>query len=143
MCGVPHHSAENYIFSLINQGFRVAICEQMESPEEAKKRGYKAVVKRDVVRLITPGTLTEERLLNDEQNNFLLSCNKTDLGFSVAWTDISTGEFMLSSGNKEYVNNLIQSFEPKEILVSKENKKKPKENHKKRKENHKTTIRKT
>ena len=60
MCGVPHHSAENYIFSLINKGFRVAICEQMESPEEAKKRGYKAVVKREVVRLVTPGTLTED-----------------------------------------------------------------------------------
>ena len=64
MCGVPHHSAENYIYTLINKGFRGAICEQMESPEEAKKRGYKAVVKREVVRLVTPGTLTEDNLLD-------------------------------------------------------------------------------
>jgi DNA mismatch repair protein MutS len=64
MCGVPHHSAENYIYTLINKGFRVAICEQMESPEEAKKRGYKAVVRREVVRLVTPGTLTEDNLLD-------------------------------------------------------------------------------
>ena len=58
MCGVPHHAAENYLLTLIRKGFRVAVCEQLESPEEAKKRGYKSVVRRDVVRLVTPGTLT-------------------------------------------------------------------------------------
>ena len=73
MCGVPCHSSENYLLNLIRKGHKVAVCEQLEKPEEAKKRGYKAVVKRDVVRLITPGTLTEESLLNDNQNNFLLS----------------------------------------------------------------------
>ena len=60
MCGVPHHAAESYFLTLIRKGFRVAVCEQMESPAEAKKRGYKAVVKREVVRLVTPGTLTED-----------------------------------------------------------------------------------
>ena len=63
MCGVPVHAAEGYLLTLIRKGFRVAVCEQMESPAEAKKRGYKSVVKRDVVRLVTPGTLTEESLL--------------------------------------------------------------------------------
>ena len=66
MCGVPHHSSEAYLLNLIKAGYRVAICEQLESPTEAKKRGYKSVVKRDVVRLVTPGTLTEESLLNSK-----------------------------------------------------------------------------
>lgn len=118
MCGVPYHSSENYLLNLIRKGYKVAICEQLEKPEEAKKRGYKAVVKRDVVRLITPGTLTEERLLNDEQNNFLLSCNKTDLGFSVAWTDISTGEFYCASVNKDGFLSLLNRISPSEILVA-------------------------
>ena len=65
MCGVPVHAAEGYLLTLIRKGFRVAVCEQMESPAEAKKRGYKSVVKRDVVRLVTPGTLTEDALLDD------------------------------------------------------------------------------
>ena len=63
MCGVPHHSSENYLLTLIKSGHKVAVCEQLESPAEAKKRGYKSVVKRDVVRLVTPGTLTEDSLL--------------------------------------------------------------------------------
>ena len=72
MCGVPCHSSENYLLNLIRKGYKVAVCEQLEKPEDAKKRGYKAVVKRDVVRLITPGTLTEEGLLTEDKNNFLL-----------------------------------------------------------------------
>jgi len=71
MCGVPHHAAEGYFLTLIRKGFRVAVCEQMESPAEAKKRGYKAVVKREVVRLVTPGTLTEDSLLDARRHNFL------------------------------------------------------------------------
>ena len=71
MCGVPVHAAEGYLLTLIRKGFRVAVCEQMESPAEAKKRGSKSVVKRDVVRLVTPGTLTEESLLEARRLNFL------------------------------------------------------------------------
>ena len=71
MCGVPVHAAEGYLLTLIRKGFRVAVCEQMESPAEAKKRGYKSVVKRDVVRLVTPGTLTEDSLLEARRHNFL------------------------------------------------------------------------
>ena len=76
MCGVPYHAYENYLARLIHQGFKVAICEQMESPEEAKKRGSKSVVRRDVVRLVTPGTLTEDNLLDARKNNYLLCCAK-------------------------------------------------------------------
>ena len=76
MCGVPVHSAENYLLSLIKKGFKVAVCEQLEHPSEAKKRGYKAIVKRDVVRVITPGTLTEDSLLEANENNFLGSLSE-------------------------------------------------------------------
>ena len=71
MCGVPVHAAEGYLLTLIRKGFRVAIAEQLEDPAEAKKRGYKSVVKRDVVRLVTPGTLTEDSLLEARRHNFL------------------------------------------------------------------------
>ena len=97
MCVVPHHSAENYIFTLINKGFRVAICEQMESPEEAKKRWYKAVVRREVVRLVTPGTLTEDNLLDARKNNYLAAYSVVHNEASVSWIDISTGSFYISS----------------------------------------------
>ena len=70
MCGVPFHAYENYMARLIHQGYKVAICEQMESPEEARKRGAKSVVQRDVIRLVTPGTLTEDNLLDARKNNY-------------------------------------------------------------------------
>ncbi len=118
MCGVPFHSSENYLLNLIRKGHKVAVCEQLEKPEEAKKRGYKAVVKRDVVRLITPGTLTEERLLTDTQNNFLLACKKIESQYGVAWTDISTGEFYCSSVNENSLLSLINRILPSEIVIS-------------------------
>src|SRR6201986_2889090 len=73
MCGVPVHAAEAYLEKLIRKGFRVAVCEQIEDPAEAKKRGAKSVVRRDVVRLVTPGTLTEDSLLDARANNYLLA----------------------------------------------------------------------
>ena len=73
MCGVPVHAADEYLQRLIRQGFRVAVCEQTEDPAEAKKRGSKSVVKRDVVRLVTPGTLTEDTLLDARRNNYLMA----------------------------------------------------------------------
>lgn len=93
MCGVPVHAAEGYLLTLIRKGFRVAVCEQMESPAEAKKRGYKAVVKRAVVRLVTPGTLTEDALLNARSHNFLASYIEIREEAALAWADISTGSF--------------------------------------------------
>src|SRR5210317_2305038 len=85
MCGVPVHAAEGYLLTLIRKGFRVAVCEQMESPAEAKKRGSKSVVKRDVVRLVTPGTLTEDSLLNARQHNFLAAFAEVRDACAFAW----------------------------------------------------------
>src|SRR6056297_1030716 len=97
MCGVPVHSAENYLLTLIRKGFRVAVCEQMEDPSEAKKRGSKAVVKREVVRLVTPGTLTEESLLEARAHNFLAAYANLRGEGALAWADISTGELRVAA----------------------------------------------
>jgi DNA mismatch repair protein MutS len=118
MCGVPHHSAENYIFTLINKGFRVAICEQMESPEEAKKRGYKSVVRREVVRLVTPGTLTEDNLLDARKNNYLAAYSVVHNEASVSWIDISTGCFYISNIEPERLGSELTRLSPSEILLS-------------------------
>ncbi|MPY73148.1 MAG: DNA mismatch repair protein MutS [Alphaproteobacteria bacterium] len=93
MCGVPVHAADAYLSRLIRKGFRVAICEQMEDPAEARKRGGKSVVKRDVVRLVTPGTLTEEGLLDARAHNFLAALARSGRELALAWLDISTGDF--------------------------------------------------
>ena len=95
MCGIPFHSAEIYIGRLIRQGFKVAICEQLETPEEAKKRGYKAIVQRDVIRIITPGTLVEENFLDSDQNNFLVSVHPYKKSMGVAALYIFTREFLI------------------------------------------------
>lgn len=124
MCGVPYHAYENYLARLIHQGFKVAICEQMESPEEAKKRGSKSVVKRDVVRLVTPGTLTEDNLLDARKNNYLLCCAKMQNTLGFAWLDLSTGDFFTQqftcSGNEEVaiLQAFIAKISPVEIIVS-------------------------
>ena len=95
MCGVPVHSAEGYLLTLIRKGFRVAVCEQMESPAEAKKRGSKSVVKRDVVRLVTPGTLTEEALLESRQESLLAALAGSGRDFALAWLDLASGRFVV------------------------------------------------
>lgn len=124
MCGVPFHAYETYLSRLIKHGFKVAICEQMEDPKEAKKRGAKSVVKRDVIRLVTAGTLTEENLLDSRRNNFLLSLAKTGDMLGVSWLDLSTGDFFLEEiglKNKPeavVVSSLLSRLSPVEILVS-------------------------
>ena len=118
MCGVPCHSSENYLLNLIRKGHKVAVCEQLEKPEDAKKRGHKSVVNRDVVRLITPGTLTEDALLTEGHNNFLLSCIENDNLYGVSWADISTGEFYCSNLDKVGLLSLINRILPSEILIS-------------------------
>lgn len=95
MCGVPFHAYESYLAKLIRQGYKVAICEQVEDPKEAKKRGAKSVVKREVIRLVTAGTLTEEPLLDARKNNFLLTLAKVNDTLGLSWLDISTGDFYL------------------------------------------------
>ena len=93
MCGVPVKSADRYLEKLIHSGFKVAVCEQTEDPAAAKKRGAKAVVAREVERLVTPGTLTEDSLLDARAANYLVALGRAEGRWAVAWCDISTGEF--------------------------------------------------
>ena len=118
MCGVPAHSAESYLLTLIRKGFRVAIGEQLESPEEAKKRGSKSVVKRDVVRLVTPGTLTEDTLLDARRHNYLAAYSEVRGDGALAWCDISTGDFRVMPCPPVRLGPELARLAPKEVLVS-------------------------
>ena len=125
MCGVPIHRSDEYLHKLIALGHRVAVCEQLEDPAEAKKRGPKAVVRRDVTRLITAGTLTEDTLLDARRNNYLLAIARaktsaaSDGGrFGLAALDISTGEFRLTECDAIGLSAEIARVEPGEIIVS-------------------------
>ena len=122
MCGVPVERADDYLQRLIGLGHRVAVCEQTEDPAEAKKRGAKSVVRRDVVRLVTPGTITEERLLEPGRANYLLAIARrrvsdTQWCYGLAAVDISTGHFALSETDGTGLSAEIARFEPREILV--------------------------
>ena len=118
MCGVPVHAAEGYLLTLIRKGFRVAIAEQLEDPAEAKKRGYKAVVRRDVVRLVTPGTLTEDSLLEARRHNFLCAFAEVRDQAALAWADISTGEFRVMPSSLSRLGPDLARLAPREVLVS-------------------------
>ncbi|RMD90187.1 MAG: DNA mismatch repair protein MutS, partial [Alphaproteobacteria bacterium] len=118
MCGVPVHSAEGYLLTLIRKGFRVAVCEQMEDPAEARKRGAKAVVRREVVRLVTPGTLTEDSLLEARANNFLAAYAEVRGAAALAWADVSTGELRVSAVDPGGLAPLMARIAPREVLVS-------------------------
>jgi DNA mismatch repair protein MutS len=123
MCGVPVHAADDYLQRLIRQGHRVAVCEQIEDPAEARRRGPKAVVRRDVVRLVTPGTLTEESLLDARSHNFLtaLFCAAAKEGldptYALASLDISTGEVLTSSVTVSDLAGELARLHPGEVLV--------------------------
>jgi len=118
MCGVPVHSAEGYLLTLIRKGFRVAVCEQMESPAEAKKRGSKSVVKRDVVRLVTPGTLTEDALLEARRHNFLAAYAEVRDEAALAWADISTGAFHVMPLTSLRLSPELARLAPSELIVA-------------------------
>jgi DNA mismatch repair protein MutS len=122
MCGVPVHAADDYLQKLIALGFRVAVCEQIEDPAEAKKRGAKSVVKRDVTRLVTPGTLTEERLLEPSQSNYLMTLARVraggEQGYALAWIDISTGVFRLAETTATRLLADIMRIDPRELIVA-------------------------
>ncbi len=120
MCGVPAHAYENYLEKLIRSGRKVAICEQLEEAGDAKKRGYKAIVRRDVVRIVTPGTVTEESLLDAARPNYLasLSYGEEKGSFALAWLDISTGEFLVETVRREELSAELARIAPKELLVS-------------------------
>ncbi len=117
MCGVPAHSAENYLLTLIRKGFRVAVCEQLEDPAEARKRGAKAVVKRDVVRLVTPGTLTEESLLEARRHNYLAAFATVRGEGALAWVDISTGSFNVMPLAPVRLGPELARLRPSELIV--------------------------
>ena len=123
MCGVPVHAADDYLQRLIAQGHRVAVCEQTEDPAEAKKRGPKAVVRRDVVRLITPGTLTEETLLDARAHNFLTALFRApakdggEPAYALASLDISTGDLIASSVSASDLPGELARLKPGEVLL--------------------------
>jgi len=126
MCGVPVHAADDYLQKLIAQGFRVAVCEQIEDPAEAKKRGSKSVVRRDVVRLVTPGTITEDKLLAPSESSFLMALGRVKGGgagdklgsFALAWIDISTGAFKVAETTAERLLADIFRVDPRELIVA-------------------------
>src|SRR5450756_85275 len=125
MCGVPVERSDDYLHRLIAAGHRVAVCEQMEDPAAARARGNKSVVRRDVVRLVTPGTLTEDTLLDAKRNNYLLAVARArpssageDARFALGWIDISTGEFRITECDRLSLPAEIARLEPSEIIVS-------------------------
>ena len=121
MCGVPVHASEGYLARLTASGFKVAVCEQIEDPAEARKRGAKSVVAREVVRLVTPGTLTEDSLLDVRAHNYLLALAAAGAGASrewaLAWCDISTGSFEVMALPQERVAAEIARLQPREVLL--------------------------
>jgi len=118
MCGVPVHSAEGYLERLIKKGFKVAICEQTEDPAEAKKRGPKSVVRREIIRLVTPGTLTEDSLLEARRHNFLAAIATSQQKLGLAWLDMSTGEFLTEPIVNGGLGPALARVEPGELLIA-------------------------
>ncbi len=118
MCGVPIHSYESYLARLVKAGYKVAICEQMETPEEAKKRGYNACVRREIIRLVTPGTLTEDTLLESDKHNYLLVAFQDASHVGLAWADMSTGDFFTQSVQPNEFISSLERLNPGEIIVS-------------------------
>ena len=117
MCGVPVSNHEVYLSRLIRKGFKVALCEQIEDPAEARKRGGKSVVKRDIVRIITPGTLTEDHLLEPRRANYLAALAETGGGIGIAWFDLSTGELWLQAVGETALGATLARIDPGELLV--------------------------
>ena len=115
LAGFPHHSMDTYLHKLVRAGYRVAICDQLEKPSKEKK-----IVKRGVVEVVTPGVTTDQKLLDHKSNNYLASVAFGKKGrMGVSFLDISTGELLVSEGNKSYIDKLLQSFMPNEIIYSK------------------------
>jgi DNA mismatch repair protein MutS len=119
LAGFPHHSLDNYLPKLVRAGLRVAICDQLEDPKLTKK-----IVKRGVTELVSPGVAHSDKILDHKTNNFLASIFPGDKEYGIAFTDISTGEFLVAQGSEIYLDKLIQSFSPSEILYPKSGKKK-------------------
>ena len=119
LAGFPHHSVDTYLPKLVKAGYRVAICEQLEDPKLTK-----TIVKRGVTELITPGVAINDKILDHKSNNFLASIFFADKQIGIAFIDISTGEFLIAEGDESYIDKLIQSFAPSEIIFPKHQQKK-------------------
>ena len=117
MAGVPWHQAEDYLAKLIRAGFKVAVCEQLEDPAEARKRGAKSIVQRGVVRVVTPGTLTEEGLLDARSANRLAAVAFAGDSAAIAWADVSTGAFETRALEAGDVEEELAALAPAELLV--------------------------
>nr|WP_294904309.1 DNA mismatch repair protein MutS [uncultured Lacibacter sp.] len=123
LAGFPHHALDTYLHKLVKAGYRVAICDQLEDPKQAK-----GIVKRGVTELLSPGTATSDKLLEHNNNNFLAAIHEEDEKYGMAFTDISTGEFFIAEGNKEYADKLLQSLKPAEVVFQRNKQKQFKEN---------------
>jgi len=115
LAGFPHHSLDVYLPKLVRAGFRVAICDQLEDPKLTKK-----IVKRGVTELVTPGVALNDQVLDHKSNNFLAAVYFLNDRYGIAFLDISTGEFLLADGNAEYIDKLLQTFSPSEVLYQKQ-----------------------
>ncbi len=111
LAGFPHHALDTYLHKLVRAGSRVAICDQLEDPKQVK-----GIVKRGVTELVTPGVATNDKLLDHNNNNFLAAIHFSDVNIGVAFIDISTGEFFVAEGNQEYIDKLLQSLKPAEVV---------------------------
>ena len=111
LAGFPHHALDTYLHKLVKAGYRVAICDQLEDPKSVK-----GIVKRGVTELVTPGVATNDKLLEHSSNNFLAALHFTEEKIGIAFLDISTGEFFIAEGDKEYADKLLQSLQPAEVI---------------------------
>src|SRR6188768_2275489 len=123
LAGFPHHALDTYLHKLVKAGYRVAICDQLEDPKAAK-----GIVKRGVTELVTPGVATNDKLLEHNSNNFLAALHFEDEKIGIAFLDISTGEFFIAEGDKEYADKLLQSLKPAEVIFQRNQQKYFKEN---------------
>ncbi len=119
LAGFPHHALDTYLHKLVKAGYRVAICDQLEDPKAAK-----GIVKRGVTELVTPGVATSDKLLENKSNNYLAAIFLSDPQSGIAFLDITTGEFFVAQGSNDYMDKLLQSLQPSEIILSKSQQKK-------------------
>lgn len=114
LAGFPHHSLDTYLHKLVKAGYRVAICDQLEDPKTVK-----GIVKRGVTEMVTPGLATSDKLLENKSNNFLAGIHYGEIINGISFLDISTGEFFVAQGNTEYIDKLLQTFQPSEVIFQK------------------------
>ena len=124
LAGFPHHALDTYLHKLVKAGHRVAICDQLEDPKTVK-----GIVKRGVTEMVTPGVATNDKLLDQGNNNFLAAIHFTETETGIAFLDISTGEFFIAEGNTEYIDNLLQGLKPAEVIFQRNYQKAFKETH--------------